>query len=170
MQMRDDPDEQEQVRRLRERGSHASAPVTPRKACWAPSFEAAPAVYSTPAARASARGAEGGLGGVCSGSKVLGALLADGPGQPIEFNPGSFTAGFLFLALHFTTKTGLCIIRIAIGCPLTPLPILARRQTEKRITHRGCHHPTPSPDPPPSHSKDMWKTKARPIDTSRQGM
>ena len=32
VEMRDDPDEQEQVRRLRERGSHASAPVTPPKA------------------------------------------------------------------------------------------------------------------------------------------
>ena len=32
MEMRDDPDEQEQVRRLRERGSGSSAPVTPPKA------------------------------------------------------------------------------------------------------------------------------------------
>ena len=31
VEMRDDPDEQEQVQRLRERGSHASAPVTPPK-------------------------------------------------------------------------------------------------------------------------------------------
>ena len=32
VEMRDDPDEQEQIRRLRERGSHQSAPVTPPKA------------------------------------------------------------------------------------------------------------------------------------------
>ena len=32
IEMRDDPDEQEQIRRLRERGSHQSAPVTPPKA------------------------------------------------------------------------------------------------------------------------------------------
>ena len=32
VEMRDDSDEQEQVRKLRERGSHASAPVTPPKA------------------------------------------------------------------------------------------------------------------------------------------
>ena len=32
IEMRDDPDEQEQVRRLRERGSGSSAPVTPPKA------------------------------------------------------------------------------------------------------------------------------------------
>ena len=32
IEMRDDPDEQEQVRKLRERGSGSSAPVTPRKA------------------------------------------------------------------------------------------------------------------------------------------
>ena len=31
VEMRDDSDEQEQVRRLRERGSHATAPVTPPK-------------------------------------------------------------------------------------------------------------------------------------------
>ena len=31
VEMRDDPDEQEQIRRLRERGSHQSAPVTPPK-------------------------------------------------------------------------------------------------------------------------------------------
>ena len=32
IEMRDDPDEQEQIRKLRERGSHQSAPVTPPKA------------------------------------------------------------------------------------------------------------------------------------------
>ena len=32
IEMRDDPDEQEHIRRLRERGSHQSAPVTPPKA------------------------------------------------------------------------------------------------------------------------------------------
>ena len=101
VEMRDDPDEQEQIRRLRERGSHQSAPVTPPKA--APRQKAGrnkasrtvvlepdhtpPRPPSGPRAEARAAGVEFDAGAAPSGGAQQ---EADPPGQPILFDRSQF--------------------------------------------------------------------------------
>ena len=101
VEMRDDPDEQEQIRRLRERGSHQSAPVTPPKA--APRQKAGrnkasrtvvlepdhtpPRPPSGPRAEARAAGVEFDAGAAPSGGAQQ---EPDPPGQPILFDKTQF--------------------------------------------------------------------------------
>ena len=101
VEMRDDPDEQEQIRRLRERGSHQSAPVTPPKAAaWkkAGRNKASRAVVlepentpprppSGPRTEVRAAGVEYDAGAASSGNA---RQEADPPGQPIPFNSSQF--------------------------------------------------------------------------------
>ena len=101
VEMRDDPDEQEQIRRLRERGSHQSAPVTPpkagprqkvgrnkasRKVVLEPD-NTPPRPPSGSRAEARAAGVEYDAGSASSGGA---RQEVDPPGQPILFDKTQF--------------------------------------------------------------------------------
>ena len=99
MEMRDDPDEQEQIHRLRERGSHSSAPVTPPKAAQPRKVgrnkasrtlepeNTPPRPPSGPRAEARAAGVEFGAGAASTGGASRQQIP---PGQPIVFSSGQF--------------------------------------------------------------------------------
>ena len=114
MEMRDDPDEQEQIRRLRERGSHTSAPVTPPKA--APPRKVGrnkasstlepentpPRPPSGPRAEARAAGVEFTAGAASTGGAQP---AADPPGSPSCSAAGSSTDGAPGFAISVMEST-----------------------------------------------------------------
>ena len=88
VEMRDDPDEQDQIRRLRERGSHQSAPVTPPKAAppkKAGRNKASRTVILEPE-NTPPRPPSGPRGGAGRRRQQE----ADPPGQPIPFNSSQY--------------------------------------------------------------------------------
>ena len=96
VEMRDDPDEQEQVRRLRERGSHTSAPVAPPKKAGRNKASRALEPENTPPTPPSGAGAEARAAGV---EFTAGPRPPSRPGQPIVLQQSVLPMGLLDLLL-----------------------------------------------------------------------
>ncbi|CAE7868334.1 pol, partial [Symbiodinium sp. KB8] len=132
IEMRDDPDEQEQIRRLRERGSHQSAPVTPPKA--------------------RAAGVEYDAGAASSGGAQQ---EPDPPGQPIFFDKAQYYRWGTWVCYF----SGAVNPPEADDCFYQPVggPHTGARCGGKRVTGAWCPDDNIMPWSAPEEWRNSWE-------------